>query len=196
MFRVGCCYSVLNNNELVKLLEEYYNIKNIKALHLYRAFIGDVYFIEDDKQSYVMKIYKSSPLHKKNAENGTNVMEYLWEKGISVPKVFKNRDKLNITTILAPEGERQVIVSSFIEGKAASISYNNEIHKNTGMQLAQMRSAMEDYPFLDRLIKIDEDYLIDNFLKVMNKYFPKKKIEISFLKGYGEIISSKIKELY
>jgi Ser/Thr protein kinase RdoA (MazF antagonist) len=139
-----------------------------------------VYFIEDDKQSYVMKIYKSIPLHKKNAQNSADVMEYLLEKGIRVPKVFKNKNKLNTTTIIAPEGEREVVIVSFIDGK--SESYNDDIHRIIGKQSAQMRSVMKDYPFLDRLIKIDEDYIIDNFLKVMNKYFPNKKAEINFLR--------------
>lgn len=194
MFKSSCCYSVLSDSDLVMLLDEYYNIKNIKSLYLYRAFIGDVYFFEDDKQSYVMKIYKSIPLHKKNAQNSADVMEYLLEKGIRVPKVFKNNNKLNTTTIIAPEGEREVVIVSFIDEK--SESNNNDIHGIIGKQLAQMGSVMKDYPFLDRLIKIDEDYIIDNFLKVMNKYFPNKKAEINFFENYGKILSKKIKELY
>lgn len=195
MFKAGCCYSVLSNSELIMLLDEYYNIKNIKSLHLHRSFIGDVYLIEDDRQSYVMKIYKSLPLHKKNAVNSTDIIDYLWENGITVPKVFKNKNKCKTTTILAPEGEREVVITSFIEGKTISQSYNNDLHRIIGRQAAQMRSVMKDYPFLDRLIKIDEDYLIDNFLKVMNKYFPNKEVEISFFKNYGGILSQKIKEL-
>lgn len=196
MFKASCCYSVLSNKDLVMLLDEYYNIKNIKSLHLHRAFIGDVYFIEDHKQSYVMKIYKSLPLHTRNAQNSSDVIEYLRENGINVPKVLKNKNKLNSTTILAPEGEREVVVTSFIDGKTISESYNNEIHRIIGKQAAQIRSVMKDYPFLDKLIKIDEDYLINNFLKIMNKYFPKKEEKISFFKSYGEILSKKIKELY
>lgn len=196
MFKASCSYSILSNKDLVMLLDEYYNIKNIKSLHLHRAFIGDVYFVEDDKQSYVMKIYKSLPLHKKSAEDSTDVIEYLWKKGINVPKVLKNKNKVNRTTILAPEGEREVVVTSFIDRKKISASNNNEIHRIIGRQAAQMSSVMKDYPFLDRLIKIDEDNLIDNFLKVMNKYFPNKEEEISFFKSYGEILSQKIKELY
>ena len=145
MFNASCCYSVLSNSDLVMLLDEYYNIKNVKSLHLHRAFIGDVYFIEDDKQSYVMKIYKSFPLHKKNAENGTDVMEYLREKGIPVPKVVKNKNKLNTTTILAPEGEREVVVTSFIDGKSISLSCSKEIHRIIGRQAVQYAWLKEWY---------------------------------------------------
>jgi Ser/Thr protein kinase RdoA (MazF antagonist) len=196
MFKASCFYSVLSNNDLVLLLDEYYNIKNVKSLHLHRAFIGDVYLIEDDKQSYVMKIYKSLPLHKKNAENSTDVIEYLRKKGVTVPKVFRNKNNSNTTTILAPEGERKVVLTSFINGKAISRACNNDINRIIGRQAAQMRYAMRNYPLLDHLIKIDEDYLIDNFLKVMSKYFPDKNVEISFFKSYGAILSQKIKELY
>lgn len=196
MFEASCSYSVLSDNDLTILLDEYYNIKNVKSIHLHRAFIGDVYFIEDDKQSYVMKIYKSLPLQKKNAENSTNVIEYLWEQGVDVPKVFKNINKLSTTTILAPEGEREVVITSFIDGKTIAVSCDNKIHKVIGRKLAQMRLAMKDYPFLDRIIKTDEDNLIDNFLKVMKQYFPNKEVEFKFFKSYGEIISKKVKELY
>ncbi|WBW96003.1 phosphotransferase enzyme family protein [Oceanirhabdus sp. W0125-5] len=196
MFKSSCEYSVLRDDDLIILLDEYYNIKNVKSLRLHRAFIGDVYFIEDDKQSYVMKIYKSDLLHKKNAENSADVMEYLRESGITVPKVYKNKNNCNTTTIFAPEGEREVVVISFIDEKKISEEHKDEDHRMIGKQVALMRSVMKDYPYLDRLAKIDEDYIIDNFIKVMNKYFPKKEEEISFFKSYGEIISKKIKELY
>lgn len=178
------------------LLEEYYNINNIKSLQLYRSFIGDVYFIEDDKQRYVMKIYKSLPLHKKNAKKSANVMDYLWKKGIIVPRVFKNKSNLNTTTILAPEGEREVIVMHFIDGKTMPVSYYNDVHRVIGRQLGLIRLHMNNYPLLDRLINIDEDHIINNFIEVMDVYFPNKIKEKNFFESYGVLLSRKIKELY
>jgi len=196
MFKANASYSVLKNQDLVTILSDAYDMRNVKSLHLYRANIGDVYFLKDNIQSYVMKIYRSNPLHKKNAQNSGAVMDYLGRKGISVPKVIKNNMNFTTTTILAPEGEREVLVTSFLNGETIEQCGSREFHEIIGKEAAQMRRVMKDYTSLDKLIKIDEDYIINNFIKVMNKYFPHKKEEIDFLKKYGEILSQKIKELY
>jgi len=196
MFKANASYSVLKNQDLVTLLSDAYDMKDVKSLHLYRANIGDVYIFVDGIQSYVMKIYRSNPMHKRNAENSGAVMDYLWGKGLTVPKVIKNNSNFTTTTILAPEGEREVLVTSYLKGKTIEESGSWEYHGVIGRQAAQMRGVMKDYTSLDRLIRIDEDYIINNFIKVMNKYFPHKKEKIDFLKKYGEILSQKIKELY
>lgn len=195
MFKANSSYSVLSNKDLIMLLEKKYNIKNVNSFHLHRSFIGDVYFVKTDKKSYTMKIFKNDSLHNSNIENSVDVIDYLWEKGLPVPEIIKNIDNFKVTKILAPEGQREIVVTSYIDGELA-LESDNEIDKKIGEQSAKMRDIMTDYPNINRLQKIDEDELIDRFIKVMYKYFPNKDEEITFFKSYGEFLSKKIKELY
>lgn len=66
MFKANSSYSVLDNQDLILFLEEYYNIVEVDSFHLYRSFIGDVYIVKTKLQSYVMKIYKHDAFNNRN----------------------------------------------------------------------------------------------------------------------------------
>ena len=191
MFKASSSYSVLNNQDLIVFLEKYYRIIDIDSLHLHRSFIGDVYIIKTKEHSYVMKIFKHDALHNSNIENSVKVMDFLYNKGVSVPEVINNVRRHQITTLLAPEGERDVVVTSYISGELTP----NLDDETIAAQLAEIRKAMKDYPVLNELHQLDVDEMINRFIEIMNEYYPDKDEEVEFFRSYGAYLSKKIKEL-
>lgn len=191
MFKANCSYSVLNNQDLLLFLKEYYNIVEVDSFHLHRSFIGDVYIVKTKLRSYIMKIFKHDAFNNNNIKNSTSVMEFLYQKGLSVPQVIRNVNHLQVTSLLAPEGVREVVVTSYIAGVSTPQLDDEKI----ASQSALIRKAMTEYPTLDQLHQLDVDELINRFITVLYEYYPDNIEEIGFFKTYGAFLAENIKEL-
>jgi len=149
--------------------------------------IGIVYFVENSKRKYVLKIYRH--FNTNQALQSIEIIQYLKMNNYPVVSIIPSVEGSLYFDLSLPEGRCIGILYDYIEG----IEPNLKIEiTDVGQQVAELHNIMEKYPH--PLIKRGKEFYIDRFIIMLRKlnYSPMK---IKELDEYGNELWNNIKKL-
>lgn len=137
--------TIYSSSYIGTLISNYYNMKNIKTVFLLKSEINDIYRIDTEDTSYVLKIYTISKTISE-LEFEIDYMVYLKDKGILVPTPIKSINNVYLIKINYPEGNKFAILTDLIEG--IDFLYNNKNSNDAytyGVGTAKLHRASENF---------------------------------------------------
>ena len=118
---IEATYSTLSSSQLLAKVVPQYKISNPVSCEFWHRGLNDTYRLssgtDPDAEDFVLRVYRKSWRTRAAIEFELGALIYLHQKGANVAIPVKRQDGGLLTSILAPEGERYVIVMQYAKGK-------------------------------------------------------------------------------
>lgn len=173
-------------DNLIKILNNFYKL-NFKEIYLHRDMIGSVYFLGNNMQKYVFKIYRQ--FNTDQALQSIEVIQFLRENNYPVVSIVQTDVGGSYINLNMPEGQCIGILYDYIEGIEPDLS--TEI-TNVGQQIGELHNLMTDYS--KPLIKREKDFYIDRYIEILKK-LQYCSVKVKELERYGEELWSNMERL-
>ena len=151
-------YSTIAAEDVKRLATRYYELPDSLTCDLYKRGYNDVYRLSSPERQFALRI---SPVNGRSTSAlmaELAVVNHLHAKGIEVALPVPRADGGWITEIIAPEGPRNAIVFSWVNGTAPK--YDSEIHARLfGRLLSQIHTAWDDMVLQPPVPHIEVNYL-------------------------------------
>lgn len=108
--------SVLNNQDLLKLVVPFYEIEHPTSCDFLAEGANDSYKVVAGNKKYLLRVYSKHWRTKADIQFEIEALCHLDKKGVKVSYPIKRKDGGFITSIEAPEGTRYVIITTYAEG--------------------------------------------------------------------------------
>jgi Ser/Thr protein kinase RdoA (MazF antagonist) len=184
MINIFASFSDCDN--LVNLVNRLYPVKANQAI-LHREMIGHVYFLNNENNKYVFKLYRN--LKSNDALQTIGILQYLEVNHFPVVSIVPTINGEMNVLMDSPDGICIGILFNYIDGMEPDD--RKEIGK-IGLQIGRLHNLMEAYPY-QLLSRTKMDY-IDDYISIMkeNGYAPSR---IAELEKYGAELWGRIGEL-
>ncbi|MEL6230388.1 MAG: phosphotransferase [Cyanobacteria bacterium J06627_3] len=114
---IKAIYSTLNPSELLAKVIPQYDMPRPKFCEFWQRGLNDTYKLSSGTEDFVLRIYRNHWRTPSAIKFELEALMYLHQKGARVASPVARKDGGFITPILAPEGERYVIVTQYAKGK-------------------------------------------------------------------------------
>src|SRR6516162_6735205 len=111
-------YSTLSAKALLELCLSRYSFPTNTIITFLKRGFNDTYQIEFNTRKFILRAYKSHWRTKASIKTELKVLSYLKDNGISVSFPIADIHGEFIQSIVAPEGERFLVLFSYAEGTA------------------------------------------------------------------------------
>lgn len=172
-------YSQLSPDALQREVIKRYNIGNQIECKYYRMGMNDVYLLNTESGTYYLRVSQAN-VHKRNDyEEEALIIDTLYQNNIGVAYPIKCKDNRFVWSILAPEGERYIIL--FSEAKNQPSQDGVKHLYNLGAMIARMHMVADENNFKVSRPPIDLIQLIDNPIKSIKRHFYNRKGDYKYL---------------
>lgn len=162
-----CVDSTPSCSSVLVTLQEAYDIPAALECELLQHHLDATYLLHDEVGRYVVRLYNARWWTAAEVAGEVDLLRHLIGAGVSVAEPVVRRDGQWITTVLAPEGERQLVVQKFLGGEAVLPSRDA---RQFGELAGSMHRASEGYDFavprraltFEGLLRDSFDVLISN----------------------------------
>lgn len=99
---------------LQEVLDQYSEVGTIHNFFLFTSgYENSNYYVETEKGKFVIKVFEGMDLIPENVSFEVEVMDYLYQQGLKVPKVFRNKSG----SLESKIREKLCILMNFVEGQ-------------------------------------------------------------------------------
>ncbi|MEM7067162.1 MAG: phosphotransferase [Cyanobacteria bacterium P01_B01_bin.77] len=116
MLTIEASYSTLHPSELLAKVVPQYDIPTPTACEFWYRGLNDTYKVSTEKENFVLRIYRQGWRSCSEVDFELEALLYLQQKGAHVAVPMARKAGGFVTAILAPEGERYVIVTQYAQG--------------------------------------------------------------------------------
>ena len=131
--------STLSEKELGVFIKYNYNLNDSFECKLFRTGLNHTYFISDNKQTFVIRVYCRNWRTKAEIKEELNLLLLLKKNNISVSYPIADKEMNMIQEINAPEGLRYAVLFSFAKGKKMRFMSDNTCYE-IGMLMAKFHN--------------------------------------------------------
>lgn len=110
-------HSILCKRSLSSYVERHYDIGDVVECKFLNQGLNDTYLIRTSGEKYVLRVYHFNWRTKSDIEYELDAIAYLSRAGASVSLPLMRRDESRSATVVAPEGERFVVLFTFAQGE-------------------------------------------------------------------------------
>ena len=110
-------HSVLNSSELLAKIIPKYDMPHPKSCEFWQRGLNDTYKLSSGTEDFVLRVYRNNWRTPSAITFELEVLMYSHQKNARIAIPVARKDGGFITPILAPEGERYVIVTQYAKGK-------------------------------------------------------------------------------
>ena len=187
-------YSIPSVEYISSIAAQSYGIAPKKTV-LYRNSGGILYFIETGDRKYVFKVFSGyetrDTVHSQafRAKESFGVINYLYENGFAVPKIYTALDGKLWCDFPIAEGSATGALLEYIAGD--DVEYN-DIKNDIAETTASMHNIMRDYT--GSLSQLGEDFYIGRMIKILHKYYDEND-KIREISQLGHMAFDKIRDL-
>ncbi len=128
---------------LQSILDQYPDLGAIIEHRLFTTgYENSNYYVETEKGRFVVKIFEGMVLVPENIAFEVEVMGYLSDQGLKVPKVFKNK----LGNLESKAGEKQAVLMSFVEGQNMDRQIlTDELVAEAGTEAGKMDAVLKKF---------------------------------------------------
>ncbi|MEO0395920.1 MAG: phosphotransferase [Cyanobacteria bacterium P01_A01_bin.137] len=114
---IKAVYSTLNSSELLANVIPQYDMPRPRSCEFWQRGLNDTYKLSSGTEDFMLRVYRNNWRTPSAIKFELEALMYLHQNGASVAIPVARKDGGFITPILAPEGERYVIVTQYAKGK-------------------------------------------------------------------------------
>lgn len=186
--QIHASYSTLCSSELLRLVVPQYKIANPVSCEFWYRGLTDTYKICTDSGNFALRVYRKGWRSLSDISFEMESIQYLHEKGASVAFPIKRNDGGYITTIIAPEGERQVVITQFVEGGVLKFD-DPEDAVIYGRAAADIHILSSGFSSRHNRYELDINHLISEPLNNIKPFLSHRSCDWVFLTDFAENLS-------
>ncbi len=157
--KLPASYSVICASSLLEQVAPLYDIDVPEKCEFWYRGLNDTYKLLSSQGVFALRVYRHGWRTSSDIGFELNALAHLHEKGGKVAYPIPRFDGRYETKIDAPEGERIVIITSFVGG--STLSYENlDDAEAFGKSAAQIHNLTNDFETNHVRYKLDEAHLI------------------------------------
>jgi Ser/Thr protein kinase RdoA (MazF antagonist) len=136
-----CVDSTIAPSALLTIAKEAYGVAASATCELLQHYLDATYLVSDAGNSRIVRLFNSRWWTREEVEGEVAVLRHLELRGVGVAAPVPRRDGTWVTTVQAPEGQRQLLAYQYLEGDALVPSRDAV---KLGEAVGRMHRALED----------------------------------------------------
>lgn len=135
-----CVDSTVAPSAVLAVVRELYDVGASATCELLQHHLDATYLLSDAEHSRIVRLFNARWWSRAEIEGEVAVLRHLDQRGVRVAAPLPRRDGGFVTSVQAPEGERQVLVYPYLQGEALAPSRDAA---ELGQAVAAMHRAGE-----------------------------------------------------
>jgi Ser/Thr protein kinase RdoA (MazF antagonist) len=112
-----CVDSTVAPSALVDVVRDAYGIGAAARCELIQRHLDATYLMSEGEKQHVVRLYNARWWTRQDVEGEVDVLRHLAARGIRVGAPVQRKDGGWVTSVPAPEGERQLLLYEYLEGE-------------------------------------------------------------------------------
>lgn len=184
-------YSQFDTESIKENLLVHYNLKGPVTCRFYDYGMNDIYIINAGDEIYYLRISLTGMHHQNDYEQEVQIINELYEQGISVAAPVCCKDGHYVRVVNAPEGIRYAVL--FQEARNSPSNDNITSTFNLGVMVAKMHNIADSRNFTLTREPLDLHNLAVKPLEQLKPYLKNRKEDIDFLENAAKELHDYVK---
>ncbi|ESA35680.1 aminoglycoside phosphotransferase [Leptolyngbya sp. Heron Island J] len=189
---IAAADSTLSTSELLHKVVPHYQLPTPKICEFWHKGINDTYKVSSENESFILRVYRNNWRTRSAIEFELDALIHLHRANAAVATPIARKDGEFITPIMAPEGERYVIVTQFAPGSILTFEYPSDAIL-FGQAVAEIHHCSSGFTSRASRAPLDLNYLINIPLVNIQPYLSHRRSDWKFLCGLATQLSIIIK---
>ncbi|MEA5466245.1 phosphotransferase enzyme family protein [Leptothoe sp. PORK10 BA2] len=191
---IEAAYSTLSPAALLTKVVPQYDIPSPTACEFWHRGLNDTYKLSSEKENFILRVYCRNWRTKSAIQFELEALLYLHQKGATVAIPVERKVGGFITSILAPEGERYVMITRYATGEILKFT-EAENAITFGQAVADVHHCSSGFQSSSVRHTLDLNHLMDQPLMSIQPYLAHRPSDWEFLQGLVSRISSLVREV-
>ena len=188
---IGAMYAALCPHELLAKIVPRFKIQGPRSCKFVHQGVNDSYKITSDDGNFLLRVYRQGWRKIPDIQFEVDAICYLDHKGANVAYPIETREGGYITRVMAPEGERHVILTQFAEGRALTYEDANDAARY-GQAVAQIHQCSDGFSSRHGRFKLDLSHLVEKPLERIRPYLAHRADDWKILNDYARTLTCTI----
>ncbi len=177
-------YSILSPTALLKEVLSHYDLeKPVNCIFLTRG-VNDTYLVQTEAGKYILRVYTADLRSLSDILYEIDVLLHLERNGVPVSTPVPQHDGNFISILQAPEGNRQVVLFTYAQGKALKRHDETDSYYH-GRAVATMHNATGSFTSAHIRAALDLPYLLDQSMRNIESLLAYTSADWSYLQGFA-----------
>ena len=171
--------SLLSSLALAKWLSDHYDLAAFPTCRFWRRVINDLYLVEAGGVKLVLRVSPTGRRSWDQLAAEIDLLNFLDQKHIAVPRPVRRRDGDYIQTLNAPEGDRHAVVFAFVSGTPYRPTTKHA--RRFGQAIAQLHTVTDGYPANCAGFRFEFPEMVDRPLRCLKPLFVGHEDDLAYL---------------
>lgn len=174
-------YSTLSPEALVEGVLTEYELGAIKQCVFWHRGLSDIYLIETDSRSYILKISHHHWRTESDIQFELEFLDFLHQRNLPIAHPLKTKAKQLWVTLHAVEGDRYAALFPYAPGEIPQGDLNLEQSMIMGEALGKVHQASLEFKNATPRQALNLKYLLDDSLEIITPYLSDRSQDLSYL---------------
>jgi Ser/Thr protein kinase RdoA (MazF antagonist) len=176
--------SVLSQTALLTDFLCLYDIGTPVACHFLRVGLNDTYEVLTETDRFILRVYRAGWRTLSEIQYEIDILRHLERKGVPVAAPIAARDGSYWQELLAPEGTRYAVLSTYAQG--VDETWTEETAPLYGAAAAVIHNASDDFQSLHQRFTIDLKLLVDIPLQTVLPFLAHRPDDQTYVQRLAE----------
>lgn len=182
MQQLPVTYSTFSADAIGQEVARAYGIGVPATSYLLKRGINDTYLVAPPRERYIARVYRTRWRSASEIAYELALLRHLSTRGMRVAAPIAGLDGALARPLIAPEGERQLVLFAYATGNP--LSGKNEEHNHlAGRTMAQIHTAADDFDSEHGRARLDLASLIDGSLAAARPFLAERPKAWDYLEG-------------
>ena len=189
-------HSILSCPALAELIQANYELTKIRNIIFYQAGLNDTYLLTTDTEKYILRVYRKNWRSLSDIQCEISLLQHLDQHHIPVACAIARKDNDYITSVMAPEGQRYMVLFQYIEGHTAKFNQQAETEAASfGHSMAKMHNAQENFYSQHPRFKLDLQHLLEQPMAIIETYTGQHPDHWHYLKQLATQLAEQVNQI-
>jgi Ser/Thr protein kinase RdoA (MazF antagonist) len=188
-------YSTLDCEALTTRVLPHYRIEEVTYCQFWHRGLSDIYLVETTRNRYILRVSHSHWRSQADIEFELELLDFLYQKGISVANPLRSQDGRLAIEIDALEGKRYAALFPYAPGKVALGDLNPEQGFKLGQVVAQVHQASLEFRPRSHRQPLTLDYLLDDSLVAIAPFLQHRPQDLTYIETVIDKIRYQLRHL-
>lgn len=194
MLTIEASYSTLCSSELLAKVVPQYDMPTPTTCEFWYRGLNDTYKISTEKESFVLRVYRQAWRSRSEIDFELEALLYLQQTGAHVAAPVARKEGGFVTSILAPEGQRYVIITQYAPGNVLRFD-DAEDAVIFGQAAADIHCRSSGFRPASSRYQLDLNHLLTEPLANVKPYLAHRPADWQFLNELAAKIFNLVKSV-
>ena len=193
---LSASHSILCTKSLKSYAERHYDFGELSECKFLQLGLNDTYLIRTKTEKFILRAYRLNWRTESDIAYELDALTHLADKGACVSKPLKRKDGKLFEVVVAPEGERFLVLFTFANGDPPN--YEEQVEQQAylyGKAAAHIHTHTDSFSTEHKRFDLSLATLIDKPLKEIQPLLSHRADDWEYMVGFASRLSAKIQNL-